>query len=341
MQIGATTYTTNTSVVFSAYERTSRGVVRPEKYPEETDRYEPSGAVFGAAKTLPGQGEGSGYAVYGADGAKTVGIVNESASPAVASGGVGNNDASDVSAGQIDDASRLPSQGESEEANTAEEKEKRDPMTGEAELDHEEQKQVEQLEKRDQEVRTHEHAHVAAGGQYVRGGIQYEYETGPNGRRYAVGGEVSIDTSPVSGDPQATIQKAQTIRRAAMAPAEPSGQDRQAAAAAAQMEAKARQELLKEQTAGDEDTGEDGVVEDVLGASALGEEETTAGSEHASKEANGLLVEAPASKGKGLGNTKTDAGLPEVSASASQPPVVRLDYQRGSQQAGSLVDMYG
>ena len=112
--------------------------------------------------------------------------------------------------------------------------------TGET-LSKEERKEVEGLRERDREVRAHEQAHASTGGSYIRGGIQYEYQTGPDGRRYAVGGEVSIDTSPVSGDPQKTIQKAQQVRRAAMAPAEPSGADRQAAAAASRMEAEARQ----------------------------------------------------------------------------------------------------
>jgi hypothetical protein len=76
----------------------------------------------------------------------------------------------------------------------------------------------------------------------------FTYETGPDGKRYAVGGEVQIDTSPVKGDPQATIQKAQTIRRAATAPSNPSSQDRAVAAQASKMEAQARQELQKERT---------------------------------------------------------------------------------------------
>lgn len=118
-------------------------------------------------------------------------------------------------------------------------------ITGET-LTDEDQKEVERLRERDREVRAHEQAHAAAGGSHIRGGIKYEYTTGPDGRRYATGGEVSIDTSPVPGDPQKTIQKAQQIRRAAMAPAEPSGADRQAAAAASRMEAEARQELIEE-----------------------------------------------------------------------------------------------
>ncbi len=111
--------------------------------------------------------------------------------------------------------------------------------------------QLQQLKNRDREVRAHELAHVAAGGQYVTSGAQFSYQKGPDGRLYAVAGEVSIDTSPVAGNPQATIQKAQAIIRAAMAPAEPSGQDRQVAARASGMlqQARAQLQILTEDSA--------------------------------------------------------------------------------------------
>ena len=117
----------------------------------------------------------------------------------------------------------------------------------EAELSQEEQRQVEQLQTRDREVHQHEQAHLAAAGGYARGGASYEYETGPDGKRYAVGGEVSIDTSKVSGDPEATIRKAQIVHRAALAPAEPSSQDRSIASQAKRMEMAARQDLTRVQ----------------------------------------------------------------------------------------------
>jgi hypothetical protein len=68
--------------------------------------------------------------------------------------------------------------------------------------------------------------------------------TGPDGQRYATGGEVGIDVSPVANDAQATLLKAETIRRAALAPAQPSGQDLSVASKAAAMANKARAELL-------------------------------------------------------------------------------------------------
>ena len=117
----------------------------------------------------------------------------------------------------------------------------------ESDLNADEKQQVEQLKSRDREVRAHEAAHKAAAGSLARGGASFEFENGPDGRRYAVGGEVSIDTSKVSGDPQATINKARTIRAAANAPAQPSGQDRSVAAQATQMETEARQEVAEEQ----------------------------------------------------------------------------------------------
>ena len=112
-------------------------------------------------------------------------------------------------------------------------------------LSPEEQRIVNDLKKRDAEVKAHEQAHIAAGGPYVRGAANYEYERGPDNRNYAVGGEVSIDTSP-ENTPEATIRKMQIVRRAALAPADPSGQDRSVAAQASQIEAQARQELQKE-----------------------------------------------------------------------------------------------
>lgn len=105
---------------------------------------------------------------------------------------------------------------------------------------------VRELAARDREVRQHEMAHQMAGGQYS-GGATYTFERGPDGVMYAVGGQVSIDTSPIPGDPEATLIKAQMIERAAMAPADPSPQDRRVAASARAMAAEARAELVREQ----------------------------------------------------------------------------------------------
>lgn len=105
--------------------------------------------------------------------------------------------------------------------------------------------QIQALSARDREVRAHEQAHVAVGGRYA-GAPKYQYERGPDGVHYAVGGEVPISTSK-EATPEETLRKAQVVRRAALAPAEPSPQDRKVAAQATRMEAEARREILETQ----------------------------------------------------------------------------------------------
>lgn len=110
------------------------------------------------------------------------------------------------------------------------------------ELSEAEQKQVQELKQLDQEVRAHEQAHKTVGGPYA-GEIQFETQTGPDGREYAIGGEVAIDASPISGNPEATIRKMDIVIRAALAPAEPSPQDRAVAAQAQAQRTEAQAEL--------------------------------------------------------------------------------------------------
>lgn len=98
------------------------------------------------------------------------------------------------------------------------------------------------LKARDSHVRDHEAAHIAAGSGYVRGGASYSYQKGPDGRAYAVGGEVGIDTSPLPGKPEETAAKMVAVRAAAMAPSDPSAADLAVAAAASLAEAQARAE---------------------------------------------------------------------------------------------------
>lgn len=111
-------------------------------------------------------------------------------------------------------------------------------------LDSQEIALLEQLKNADQSVRRHEAAHVAAGGSYVTKGASFSYATGPDGNRYAVAGEVSIDTSK-EREPQATLAKMRTVQRAALAPIDPSPQDRAVAAMAAQMASEAMLEIAR------------------------------------------------------------------------------------------------
>ncbi|RPH40675.1 MAG: catalase, partial [Desulfobulbaceae bacterium] len=81
--------------------------------------------------------------------------------------------------------------------------------------------------------------------QYAEGGASFTFQRGPYGNSYAIGGEVPIDISSET-TPEATILKMRTVRRAALAPAEPSGADRQIAAQASAKELQARQEIAEE-----------------------------------------------------------------------------------------------
>jgi hypothetical protein len=106
-----------------------------------------------------------------------------------------------------------------------------------------EEKLVQELSQIDQKVRAHEAAHQAAAGG-LGGAASYSYQTGPDGKSYAVAGEVPIDMS--SGrTPEETVGRAQQVRAAALAPADPSPQDLAVAAQAAQMESSARQEMAQ------------------------------------------------------------------------------------------------
>ncbi|MBU0995630.1 MAG: hypothetical protein KJ737_24310 [Proteobacteria bacterium] len=128
--------------------------------------------------------------------------------------------------------------------------------TDNKQLSQQEKKLINALRKRDDEVKAHEMSHVTAGGQYISGQINYKYQTGPDGIRYAVGGDVSIDISQIPGDPEATASKMQTVRRAALAPASPSQTDRMVASKTIQIEAEARMQSMLNRVR--ENTEEDG-----------------------------------------------------------------------------------
>lgn len=121
-----------------------------------------------------------------------------------------------------------------------------EPSAFERDQDLREQREVEQLAARDREVRAHERAHASVGGQHT-GAPSFNYVRGPDGISYAVSGEVSVSISSVPGNPEATLRKAEQIQRAALAPADPSSQDRQVAARAARMADQARVEIRVEE----------------------------------------------------------------------------------------------
>ncbi|MFT7487009.1 MAG: hypothetical protein ACI9F9_002867 [Candidatus Paceibacteria bacterium] len=118
------------------------------------------------------------------------------------------------------------------------------PSASTEELTQKETEQVRELKARDAEVRAHEAAHASAAGSLASGGPSYDYQRGPDGVNYAVGGEVGISLGTGS-TPEERVANAAQAQRAANAPANPSGQDRAVAAQAAQIAASARAEIAK------------------------------------------------------------------------------------------------
>lgn len=193
--------------------------------------------------------------------------------------------------------------------------------TGEKVLTEEEQKQVEELKARDTEVRAHEQAHIAAGGSYVRGGARYDYQTGPDGKKYAVGGEVSIDTSAVEGDPQATINKAQVILKAALAPAEPSGQDKAVASQARQMMASARKELMSEKINTNSENTADATTENSTTAANNNKNATESSNQESSTiDASALSQTSNTVEAAANTNAGTNADTPAPEMAQTQAP---------------------
>ena len=124
------------------------------------------------------------------------------------------------------------------------EAEKREASRKKDKSEDEKDSQVRELENIQREVIAHEHAHKAAAGEFG-GAISYTYTEGPDGKRYITGGEVPIKLRQ-GATPEETLRNMQQVQMAANAPADPSGQDRQVAAKAAAIAAKARSELNRE-----------------------------------------------------------------------------------------------
>ncbi|MBL4827611.1 MAG: catalase [Spongiibacteraceae bacterium] len=107
--------------------------------------------------------------------------------------------------------------------------------------------QIRELAARDREVRAHEQAHASVGGQFA-GAPSFSYQRGPDGVNYAVGGEVPISLPSGGDDPSATLSAAEQVKRAALAPADPSAQDQRVAAQAGQVAVDARADIVKLQS---------------------------------------------------------------------------------------------
>ena len=209
-------------------------------------------------------------------------------------------------------------------------------QTGDSvQLSPEAEQQLKELKQRDAEVRAHERAHMAAAGQHAMGGAQYTYQAGPDGRRYAIGGHVNIDTTSVPDDPEASEEKAQQVRRAALAPGDPSAQDMQVAAKASQMEAEARVDAREEEQdetqSGASDSGASMNVDPLTSSLAAGPNVNMAA------QAPGMAASGANRQDEALGSIETErssrrqAAHPRTAAKA--PPRLSQSLSRNSKSS--------
>jgi len=81
---------------------------------------------------------------------------------------------------------------------------------------------LEKFRNKDAEIRTHEQAHASIG--HTTTPISYNYQEGPDGKMYAVGGSVRLETS-IPDDPKAAAFKLDMLQKAASGPSNLSGAD--------------------------------------------------------------------------------------------------------------------
>jgi len=158
-------------------------------------------------------------------------LAESEASPALPVGTVSSTSGSQASSAADTSSTNATSSRAENQATSGAESAGENKEAGTQELTPQQQSEVVQLKQRDEEVHAHEQAHQSAGAG-LTGAASYTYTTGPDGKRYATGGEVSIDASPVNNNPSQTISKMEKVIAAALAPADPSSQDRAVANAA-------------------------------------------------------------------------------------------------------------
>ncbi len=240
-------------------------------------------------------------------------------------------------------AGQTQSADETDEETATKESEKN---TGEEELSDEDKSQLRELKKRDTEVRTHEQAHLAASGGHATSGASYTYQKGPDGQNYAIGGEVSIDTSAES-TPEATIQKMATVQKAALAPASPSGQDRSVAASAAQAKMQAQQELAQQRANPEEDEQSTDVEESSESKNAEKSENRSAGEtvkEEESNQESGMLdVEQMQQAYDASGSFQAQSMVEQINQANQTAPVSQNNIERAALSVNRLaaISAYG
>jgi hypothetical protein len=88
------------------------------------------------------------------------------------------------------------------------------------------QRVLDRFQNRDQEVKTHEQVHASS--TTTTSAMNYNYQLGPDGKLYAMGGSVRFDTS-IPQDKEAASSKLEELKKAANAPGSLSSADAQIA----------------------------------------------------------------------------------------------------------------
>ncbi|MEA2017581.1 MAG: putative metalloprotease CJM1_0395 family protein [Campylobacterota bacterium] len=81
---------------------------------------------------------------------------------------------------------------------------------------------LEKFKQADANIRSHEQIHASIG--HTTAPIAYTYQEGPDGKMYAVGGHVKLDTS-IPDDPKAAAFKLDMLQKAASGPIDSSAAD--------------------------------------------------------------------------------------------------------------------
>ena len=149
-------------------------------------------------------------------------------------------------AAKVDDSQAAAKTASTSGGSAANTSSKRASNLGPRQLTAEQQRAVGELQQIDRPLRAHEQAHLAAGREVITSAANFTYTYGPDGKQYAVAGEVGIDTAP-EDKPQANIDKGQLIQKAALAPRDPSPQDYRVASIGSQLEAQGRADLMHQQ----------------------------------------------------------------------------------------------
>lgn len=116
-------------------------------------------------------------------------------------------------------------------------------LAAEETLAPEQKQQIAELASIEREVIAHERAHQSAGGAYT-GSATYGYTEGPDGKAYITSGEVAI-RAPQIEPSEKGLQVVEQVKRAALAPANPSGQDLRVASKMEAIAQRIRAEMAK------------------------------------------------------------------------------------------------